>query len=97
MSRILTVTVAGPDAGRAQPAGDAVGHREQRPLDDLRVGRVDVERVLVADRLRRIAVVDRIGVEAARPVDERRAVLAEPPHERRPAAAPPGRRSCRTP
>ena len=43
--------------------------------------RVDVERVLVADRLRRVAVVDRVGVDAARPLDERRAVLAEPAHD----------------
>ena len=40
--------------------------------------RVDVERVLVPDRLRRVALVDRVGIDAARAIDERAAVLAEP-------------------
>ena len=84
---------AGPDAGRAQPAGDAVGHREQRPLDDLGVARVDVEGVLVADRLGRVAVVDRVGVEPARPVDERRRRACRTGGRGGPAAAPRGRRS----
>ena len=62
----------GPNPGRPEPAGDAFGHREQRPLDHLRVAGVDVERVLVTDRLGRVAVVDRIGIDPARPSDERR-------------------------
>ena len=84
---------AGPDPGGAQPAGDAVGHRQQRPLDDLAVGRVDVERVLVADRLRRVAVVDRVGIDAARSRRRatRRACRTGGP--RRPPGAPRGRRS----
>ena len=37
-----------------------------------------IERVLVADRLRRVALVDRVRVDPARPFRERRAVLPEP-------------------
>ena len=60
------------DAAVAEPAGDALAHPEERPLDDLAVRRVDVERVLVADRLGRVATADRVVVDArapARPSD----------------------------
>ena len=64
LSRILTATVpARTPADRSRPATPSA-IAEQRPLDDLRVARVDVERVLVADRLGRIAVVDRVGIDA---------------------------------
>ena len=96
-SRILTVTVAARTPDCPKPPGDAVGHGQQRPLDHLAVGRVDVERVLVPDRLRRVALADRVGVDPARAVDERRPVLAEAPLEQVRAAAPRGRRSCATP
>ena len=36
---------AGLEAGVPEPARDALGHREQRPLEDLEVGRVLVERL----------------------------------------------------
>ena len=45
----LDVTVPALRPAARKPRCDAVGHGEQRPLDHVRVGRVDIERVLVAD------------------------------------------------
>ena len=85
----------GPDPGRAQPAGHALGHRQQRPLDHLGVAACR-RRTCARDRPTwpgRPRGPDPASTPA-RPLDQRRAVLAEPAHERGPAAAPRGRRSC---
>ena len=66
-----------PDAGRTEPPGHAVGHRQERPLDHLGIAGVHLERVLVPDRLRRIAVMDRVGIDPAGTIHQRRPVLAE--------------------
>ena len=79
-------------AERSRPATPSAIARSVRSID-LRVARVDVERVLVADRLGRVALVDRVGVDSrgrARPATPRACRTGA---RAGPAAAPRGRRS----
>ena len=79
-SRTLTDTFA-PSRGRAAGARDALRERQQGALDHLPVVGVDIERVLVADRLRGVAAADDRRIDAASSLRQDRTLLAEAAHE----------------
>src|SRR5207253_8726738 len=67
----------------AESSGDSVGHREQGSLDHIAIARVDVEGVLVADGLGRVAIYHGIRVASPGTSRQRSAVLPETPLEER--------------
>ena len=84
-------------AAVAKSAADALGECQERPLDDLRVTRVPIERVLVADRPGGVVVPDGSRVDAACALGKRQPMRPEPTRQHVGRQDAPGRRWCRTP
>ena len=81
LSRTFTAIVRARTLAGAEPPGDAVREGQQCPLEQLGARRVDIERVLVADRLGRFAVRHRGGVDASGAGRQDRTLAPEAPRQ----------------